>query len=74
MTTTLVSPPALRREALRDALLATVQSLKERRAAEIDESLIDDYVALNWLEWNGGGLRLTTTGDNVCRQLSGRSL
>ena len=74
MTTSSVSPPpALRREALRDALLATVQSLKDRRAAEIDESLIDDYVALNWLEWNGGGLRLTTTGDNVCKQLSGRA-
>jgi len=73
MTTSSVSPPALRREALRDALPATVQSLKDRRAAEIDESLIDDYVALNWLEWNGGGLRLTTTGDNVCRQLSGRA-
>jgi len=73
MTTTSVSPPALRREALRDALLATVQSLKHRRASEIDESLIDDYVALNWLEWNGGGLRLTTTGDNVCRQVSGRA-
>jgi hypothetical protein len=73
MTTFTVSPPAQRREALRDALPATVQSLKHRRAADIDESLIDDYVALNWLEWNGGGLRLTTTGDNVCRQLSGRS-
>ena len=70
MTTSTVSPPALRREALRDALPATVQSLKQRRAAEIDASLIDDYVALNWLEWNGGGLRLTTTGDNICRQLS----
>jgi hypothetical protein len=70
MTTSTVSSPALRREALRDALLATVQSLKHRRAADIDESLIDDYVALNWLEWNGGGLRLTTTGDNVCKQLS----
>jgi hypothetical protein len=73
MTTSTVSSPALRREALRDALLATVQSLKHRRAADIDESLIDDYVALNWLEWNGGGLRLTTTGDNICRQLSGRA-
>jgi hypothetical protein len=73
MTTSTVSPPALRREALRDALLATVQSLKHRRAADIDESLIEEYVALNWLEWNGGGLRLTTTGDNICRQLSGRT-
>lgn len=73
MTTSTVSPPALRREALRDALLATVQSLKHRRAADIDERLIDDYVALNWLEWNGGGLRLTTTGDNICRQLAVRT-
>jgi hypothetical protein len=69
MTTSTVSPSALRREALREALPATVQSLKLRRAADIDERLIDDYVALNWLEWNGGGLRLTTTGDNICRQL-----
>jgi hypothetical protein len=73
MTTPTVSPPALRREALRDALPATVQSLKHRRAADIDASLIDDYVALNWLEWNGGGLRLTTTGDNICKQLSSRA-
>jgi len=73
MTTSSASPTPLRLEALREALPATVQSLKLRRAAEIAESLIDDYVALNWLEWNGGGLRLTTTGDNICRQLIGRA-
>lgn len=61
--------PAQRREALRDALLDTVDLLKRRRASEIDAGLIDDYVALNWLEWHGGGLRLTVTGDNVCKQL-----
>ncbi len=66
------APTALRREALRDALLSTVGLLKLRRAAEIDEGLIDDYVALNWMEWNGGGLRLTTTGENVCKQLAVR--
>ncbi len=65
-------PPAPRREALRDALLATVSLLKGRRAAEIDAGYIDDYVALNWMEWNGGGLRLTTTGENVCKQLTVR--
>ena len=64
------SSPALQREALRDALLSTVDLLKNRRAAEIDEALIDGYVALNWLEWNGGGLRLTTTGANICKQLA----
>ena len=68
MTTT----TALRREALRDALLNTVDLLRRRRASDIDARDIDDYVALNWLEWNGGGLRLTTTGDNVCKQLTSR--
>lgn len=62
-------PHALRREALRDALLGTVDLLKRRRAADIAEDYIDDYVRLNWLEWNGGMLRLTATGDNVCKQM-----
>ena len=57
---------------MRDALLATVDLPKRRRAGEIDETYIDEYVALNWLEWNGGGLRLTTVGDNVCKQLTAR--
>jgi hypothetical protein len=73
MTLPLPEAPELRRQALRDALLSTVDLLKRRRAAEIDTVYIDNYVALNWLEWNGGGLRLTTTGDNVCKQLNARS-
>lgn len=60
-----------RREALRDELLATVDLLKRRRAAEIDEVDIADYVALHWMEWHGGSLRLTTTGENVCKHLAG---
>lgn len=62
-------PPVPRREALREGLPATVSLLNRRRAAEIAEHDIDDYVTLNWLEWNGGGLRLTATGENVCKQL-----
>jgi len=31
--------------------------------------VIADYVALDWLEWQGGGLRLTVTGRNVCNQV-----
>lgn len=58
-----------RRLALREALLTTVDLLKQRRAAEVVDGYLDDYVALNWLEWHGGGLRLTTTGHNVCAQL-----
>jgi hypothetical protein len=59
-------------EMLRDALPSTVTLLKRRKASDIAEGYIDAYVALNWLEWNGGGLRLTTTGDNVCKQLISR--
>ena len=66
---TSVRSPA-RRDALREALPSTVELLRRRRAAEIAERDIDDYVTLNWLEWNGGGLRLTTTGLNVCKQLT----
>jgi len=69
MTAAFRSPLALRREALRDALPNAVDLLARRRAGDIPDGYIDDYVALNWLEWNGGGLRLTMTGDNVCRQL-----
>lgn len=61
-------PAASRRETLRDALPITAALLKQQRAGEIAEADIDDFVALNWLEWNGGALRLTVTGDNVCRQ------
>ena len=70
MTSSASSPAAARRDVLRDRLLPTVDLLKQRRAAEIPEGYIDDYVALHWLEWQGGTLRLTTTGENVCRHLT----
>jgi hypothetical protein len=70
MTSFFRPPPPERREALRGTLLANVDLLKRRRAADITESDIDDYVALNWLEWNGGGLRLTTVGENICKHLA----
>ncbi len=59
---------AERRERLRRTLPATVELLQSRQADRIDDSDIDAYVALNWLEWQGGGLRLTITGRNVCAQ------
>ena len=58
-----------RRDALKDELLHTVDLLKSRRASEIAPATIDDYVALDWLEWNGGTLRLTIIGDNIRKQL-----
>ncbi len=65
-----LSTPALQRSHVpRDCLLSTIDLLSRRRAAEIGDALIDDYVALNWLEWNGGALQLTVTGQNIRRQL-----
>ncbi|HET7793920.1 MAG TPA: hypothetical protein VFL64_11105 [Rhizobacter sp.] len=58
-----------RREALRESLLSTVDLLGRRRACEIDAGFIADYVTLDWLEWHGGSLRLTATGENICKQL-----
>ena len=59
---------AEQRERLRRALPATVELLQSCQADRIDDRDIDAYVNLNWLEWHGGGLRLTITGRNVCAQ------
>ena len=61
--------PAARREALRSSLQATADALHRRKASEISADWIEDNVSLNWLEWWASSLRLTTTGQNVCRQM-----
>jgi hypothetical protein len=53
-------------------LLATVDLLYRRRADLVSEGSIEDYVALDWLEWNGGTLRLTAVGENICQQMRDR--
>jgi hypothetical protein len=63
-------PARLPKEVLKAEFLAHVQLLKQRRCSEIAEGYVDGYVAQNWMEWNGGSLQLTVTGDNVRRQLS----
>jgi hypothetical protein len=59
----------LHREKLRGGLLATVETLRQRRADLLSDECIDEYVAIDWLEWNGGSLRLTQTGKHVCQQM-----
>jgi hypothetical protein len=51
--------------ALHESLLATVDALSRRRACDIPEQTIDRFVALRWLQWNGGNLRLTPSGEEV---------
>ena len=67
-----IAPP-LRRHALRDALPGAVRLLAAKHAHAIEKGFIDDYVALDWLEWRGGTLKLTTVGENICKQLAHRS-
>jgi len=59
---------AARKERLRQALPAAVELLRTRQAGLIAAREIEEFVALNWLEWHGGTLRLTVTGSNVCSQ------
>ncbi len=51
--------------ALQESLLATVDALSRRRACDIPEQTIDRFVALRWLQWNGGTLRLTAAGEEM---------
>jgi hypothetical protein len=62
-----------RSEMLRSMLPHTLECLKARQAHLIGDDLIEDYVSLDWLEWAGGGLRLTETGRNLCNMVNRRT-
>ncbi|HXD05188.1 MAG TPA: hypothetical protein VN680_04015 [Burkholderiaceae bacterium] len=64
-------PSSSRVESLRASLPGVVDALRRHRADLIEESLIAECVALDWLEWHGGALRLTITGKNVCAGAGG---
>ena len=57
--------------ALQESLLVTVDLLSRRRACDISEQTIDRFVALRWLQWNGGSLRLTEAGEAMVVQVQG---
>lgn len=64
---------ASRADLLRTMLPHTIECLKSRQANLIGDDLIEDYVALDWLEWAGGGLRLTEVGRNLFSAMNRRS-
>ena len=55
---------------LRSRILQDVDLLDRRRAGEIADDYLDAYVGLGWLQWHGGGLRLTARGLSVCTEQS----
>jgi len=54
---------------LRRAFARCADLLKHRRADLLQPATIAAYVELDWLAWNGGGLKLTTVGENICAQV-----
>ncbi|NML16478.1 hypothetical protein [Azohydromonas caseinilytica] len=65
-------PPSSRHQVLLDGLPVTAKLLHQRQASDIPEGYVEDYLALDWLEWHGGTLRLTITGQNICRYAASR--
>ncbi|MDA8454476.1 hypothetical protein M4R22_06865 [Acidovorax sp. GBBC 3334] len=66
------STPSARQGELREALPRIENLLRSNRAGEIGEDVIDELVRCAWMEWNGGALRMTATGQNICRQMQTR--
>lgn len=69
MIPSLLSPT--RQDALRLELPRVADLLRERRAGDIGDAVIDDLVELCWLEWRGGTLQLSQVGINICQQQRG---
>jgi hypothetical protein len=66
------APSVSRQDRLSLDLLGTIDLLRVRRDDLVSDGFIADYVALHWLEWNDGALRLTATGTDMCDQMRAR--
>lgn len=60
--------PPLTQDELRRSLHDSADALQRCQAHEIPGALIERLVELDWLEWRGGALVLTTTGQNIYRK------
>ncbi len=58
--------------ALCDSFAAAVDALSRRRARDIPDTALEKFIALRWLEWAGGNLRLTRVGELVLMKLQSR--
>ncbi len=55
-----------------EAFAAAADALLLRRANRIPESDIDDFVALGWMDWHGGLLRITPLGQMALLRIRAR--
>jgi hypothetical protein len=63
---------AARCEVLSRQLPAAVASLWRRRAWEVPEGSLDDFVTLGWMDWSRGTLVLTSAGQVVHDRVVGK--
>ncbi|MCW7537823.1 hypothetical protein OOT46_08175 [Aquabacterium sp. A7-Y] len=65
----LMQGPPCQREVLRALLPMVERHLLSRRVDLLSPRDLGQYLALEWLEWHGGTLRLTDVGRNVRDQV-----
>lgn len=59
-------------EELCEAFAHAADALMRRGAGEISERAIEDFVALRWMDWHGGSLRLTPLGQMALLRIRNR--
>ena len=55
-----------------EAFASAADALLLRRANRIPESDIEDFVALGWMDWHGGSLRVTPLGQMALLRIRAR--
>lgn len=56
-----------------EAFSEAADAIARRRAGAIAATLVDDCVALRWMEWHGGSLRLTPLGHMALIRIRART-
>ncbi len=59
---TMMKPAPAVTEEICEAFLSASDALLRRRANLISDDGIEDFVALGWMDWHGGSLRITALG------------
>ena len=59
-------------ERLCEAFAEAAEALTVRRASRIPEQATNDFVALDWMDWHGGSLRITPLGHMALNRIRNR--
>ncbi len=59
-------------EQLCEAFVFASDALVRRRAGEIPDATIEEFIALGWMRWHGGSLQVTALGQMALMRISDR--